>query len=173
MTNDFDAIYQLMENSFPKNEIRTYEEMKKQITDDRFRFITKYKNDTLIALLGLWGLENCQFVEYLAISENEQGSGLGSSMMTELLQRTSKVILLEVEPPVDTQSRKRVVFYERLGFHLNTRYYSIPPLREGETDLELKLMSYPKMLTDYEFEDYKNELFQELYLADVQRDKKP
>lgn len=167
MTNDFDAIYQLMEKSFPSYEIRTYEEMKKQLTDDRFRFITKYKNDVLIALLGLWDLENCQFVEYLAISEDEQGSGLGSLMMTELLKGNSKVILLEVEPPVDTQSRKRVAFYERLGFHLNTTYYSIPPLREGETDLELKLMSYPNLLTDYEFEDYKNKLYQELYLADV------
>ena len=53
----------------------------------------------------------------------------------------NKPIILEVEVPLDEMSKRRIGFYERLGFILrNDIFYFQPPYEEGMNGLELKLM---------------------------------
>jgi hypothetical protein len=71
--------------------------------------------------------------------------------------------VLEVEPPVDEWTRRRIGFYERLGFHLNHFDYVQPPLREGRADLRLQIMSYPGALAEQDFAPCKEILYTEVY----------
>ena len=71
--------------------------------------------------------------------------------------------MLEVEPPNGVLEQRRIGFYERLGFHLTPFDYVQPPLREGQADLPLRIMVYPKPLQDEEFNLFKEILYTEVY----------
>lgn len=57
------------------------------------------------------------FIDYLWVSPNARGEGLGSQLI-EKLKRKNKPIILEVEPIdyEDSDSEKRYRFYKRAGF---------------------------------------------------------
>ena len=59
--------------------------------------------------------------------------------------------------------QKRIKFYERYDFKLNTYEYLQPPLRKGCTYYPLKLMSYKQTLSFDDFKKIKNTLYQEVY----------
>lgn len=56
-------------------------------------------------------------------------------------------------------AKQRICFYERLGFHVNPFEYVQPPLHKGQDDLSLKIMSYPKLLTNEGFIFYREILY--------------
>ncbi|MNY54601.1 hypothetical protein D3C86_1904940 [compost metagenome] len=72
-------------------------------------------------------------------------------------------MLLEVEPPAGELEQRRIGFYERLGFHLNPYDYVQPPLRTGQPDLPLRIMTYPRPIRKSEFQLYREILYTEVY----------
>ncbi len=62
-------------------------------------------------------LENFIFIDYLFVSKDARGEGLGHKLI-EKLKKKGKPIILEVEPVnyEDTDSEKRLRFYKREGF---------------------------------------------------------
>ncbi len=62
-------------------------------------------------------LENFIFIDYLFVSKDARGEGLGHKLI-EKLKKKGKPIILEVEPVnyEDTDSEKRLKFYKREGF---------------------------------------------------------
>jgi predicted GNAT family acetyltransferase len=58
------------------------------------------------------------FIDYLFVSKNARGQGLGKKLLNNLKMKL-KPIILEVEPVdyEDTDTKKRLRFYEREGFH--------------------------------------------------------
>lgn len=58
------------------------------------------------------------FIDYLFVSKNARGQGLGKKLLDNLKAK-QKPIILEVEPITyeDTDTKKRFNFYEREGFH--------------------------------------------------------
>ncbi|WP_102347332.1 GNAT family N-acetyltransferase [Bacillus sp. Marseille-P3661] len=61
--------------------------------------------------------EDFIFIDYLFVSKDARGQGLGHKLLDKLKQ-TSKPIILEVEPVdyEDTDTEKRLRFYKREGF---------------------------------------------------------
>ncbi|MFA1642240.1 GNAT family N-acetyltransferase [Chryseomicrobium aureum] len=80
------------------------------------------------------------FVDYLFVSKEARGEGLGKKLL-EKLKATGKTILLEVEPVnyEDTDTEKRLRFYQREGFvHATQIGYNRRSLATGEnTVLEI------------------------------------
>ena len=62
-------------------------------------------------------LDDFVFIDYLFVSKNARGEGLGHKLLESLKQR-GKPIILEVEPLnyADSDSEKRLRFYKREGF---------------------------------------------------------
>ncbi|MDP2435988.1 MAG: GNAT family N-acetyltransferase [archaeon] len=61
------------------------------------------------------------FVDYIAVDVEQRGMGLGTTMISRLMEKATsqgKFMLLEVDPPVSPSDQKRVSFYERLGLEL-------------------------------------------------------
>ena len=70
-------------------------------------------------------LDNFIFIDYLLVSKDARGEGLGHKLL-EKLKRKEKPIILEVEPInyEDSDSEKRLHFYKREGFkHANSIGY--------------------------------------------------
>ena len=85
---------------------------------------------------------NALFVEHFASAEELRGKGVGSAVMNSLLEQSGdSLVVLEVEPPEDELSRRRVQLYRRLGFTLNDGSYFQPPFYGNPKPLPLMLMS--------------------------------
>ena len=65
-----------------------------------------------------------------------------------------KNILLEIEPPVDEMTERRYSFYKRNGFFMNPFYHIQAKYHLGDEDYELKIMTYPRLLTDEEYRSF-------------------
>jgi ribosomal protein S18 acetylase RimI-like enzyme len=160
----FNEIYAIMEASFPVSEFRTREGQRALLTDPRYRLITDYDNQGRVtAFIAAWEFSVFRFVEHIAVHPAVRGQGLGDKMMRDYIAESITPVLLEVEPPLNEWSRRRVGFYERLGFFLNPFEYRQPPLREGLSDLPLKIMSYAQLLPEEAFSLFKETVYSHVY----------
>ncbi len=163
---EFDKIFALMKASFPENERRTYANQKNLLTDPHYRLITETNSSNqIIAFLASWEFPLFRFVEHIAVNPAMRGSGVGRKIMAAYIEESIKPILLEVEHPETELAKRRIGFYERLGFQLNPFEYVQPPLQKGQANLPLKIMSYPRVLIEKEFALYKEILYTNVYRA--------
>lgn len=117
--------------------------------------------------MACWEFPILRFVEHIAVDPNIRGGGVGKKMMADYISQSEKPVLLEVEPPNGEIEQRRIGFYERLGFHLNPFEYVQPPLREGQADLPLLIMTYPRPLNVEEFNLFRETLYTEVYKVTV------
>ncbi|TKH42891.1 GNAT family N-acetyltransferase [Paenibacillus terrae] len=161
---EFSQVYAIMEASFPETECRIFASQKALLTHPSYRLITeKGEQGHTIAFLAGWEFTHFRFVEHIAVDQAIRGGGLGKKLMSRFISQSDKLVVLEVEPPEDEWTRRRIGFYERLGFHLNDFEYVQPPLRAGQTDLRLQIMSYPYALTEQDFAPFRQILYTEVY----------
>lgn len=80
------------------------------------------------------------FIEHFAIFPEYRGRETGSQVLQQL-KNTSLPLLLEVEPPADETSRRRIGFYQRNGFHVLDLPYFQPPYHPGHSPIPMLLMS--------------------------------
>ncbi|MNP35914.1 putative acetyltransferase YjbC [compost metagenome] len=160
----FDEIFTIMEASFPVSEIRTYSGQKALLDNPHYRIYTEQdEGGRLIAFLAAWEFPELRFVEHIAVSPDVRSGGTGRRLMNSYLARSPKPVLLEVEPPQGELEQRRIGFYERLGFHLNPYDYVQPPLRSGQQELPLHIMTYPRPVSAEEFRLYRNILYTQVY----------
>lgn len=84
------------------------------------------------------------YVEHLVVNPALRGGGLGARLLTSVLDDTGAESVLEVEPPCDELSRRRVGFYRRLGFNLHSDIdYMQPSYTPHGEECRLNLMTTP------------------------------
>lgn len=161
MTNDdFDLVYSIMEKSFPISEMRTYDYLKKQIEDERFKIWLTPEKTTFITV---WDFDDFYYLEHFASIPEERGKGIGAKVISHILETSGKTVVLEAEPEVEEIQKRRIGFYKKAGFKVNENYYFQPSMREGVDGVELKILSYPNYLQDDEFERITNTMYKEVY----------
>lgn len=162
--SEFEEIYGIMEQSFPKTERRTYDGQKALLADDDYMFYGVHSGKSVSAFLAVWDFEKTLYVEHFAVSPNFRNSGLGSSMLRELCGICAdKPVCLEVELPENDMARRRIGFYERNGFVLNHYDYIQPSMAQGQPSIPLLIMTNPKAVTQEEFESIKSLLYKRVY----------
>jgi ribosomal protein S18 acetylase RimI-like enzyme len=92
-----------------------------------------------IGFVLFWDISEWRFIEYLAIDPLRRGMKYGEKVMEAL--SLARMVLLEIEPPVETYAQRRVKFYERLGFSVLPYQYRQPSYRDNTIYYEMKLMS--------------------------------
>lgn len=161
---EFENIFALMEESFPESERRTYAGQKELLADQHYRLLTETDNNNqIVAFIAAWEFPSFRFIEHFAVDPILRGSGIGGKMLTAYMIESKKPILLEVEYPDTKLAQRRIDFYERLGYHLNSFEYVQPPLHKEQDNLALKIMSYPQLLTNEEFILYRKILYRHVY----------
>ena len=160
----FNEVFAIMEVSFPISEFRTREGQMALLNDPQYRLITDYDNKGQVTgFIAAWEFPVFRFVEHIAVHPAVRGRGLGDQMMRAYINELHTPVLLEVEPPLNEWSSRRVRFYERLGFFLNSFDYRQPPLREGQPELPLQIMSYGQSLTEEAFSLFKETVYRQVY----------
>ncbi len=158
--NDFGQVYSIMEKSFPKAEYRPYEKQYALLDDPNYSVKVLKAKNKIIAFVAVWSLCGFDFIEHLAVDPSFRGKSIGSRFMTEYLANNANKIVLEVEDKDDDISKRRIGFYERLGFVLTNAKY-IQPTLSGVTDIiPLRLMCHPN---EFDTEYTVNEIFKKIY----------
>ncbi len=96
------------------------------------------------------GFDTHKYIDHFAIALKQRNKGIGKLILNKFIERSNKSIILEVELPTSNINKRRIRFYERVGFKLNQHYYEIPPIKEDQSPLQLSLMSYPNFINEEE-----------------------
>lgn len=162
---DFDEMFTIMEESFPKDEYRTREGQKHLFELPEYQAYAMRDEDTghIKGFIAVWELETVVFVEHFAVNPRFRNGGLGAKILQELRGRYDKPLCLEVELPETEMAVRRIGFYERNGFFLNRYPYKQLPLAEGQNELPLYIMTTEKAVDADEFEAIKELLYATVY----------
>ena len=164
----FKQFWNLMSLSFPEHERRECEDVKFLLKTDNFVVKATFnQNCELEHFITHWNLEEFIFIEHFALSHRLRGKGIGSSVLRSFMEHENRPIVLEVEPPTDSISRRRIRFYERLGFTLFNWNYQQPPYRPSDKFLTLLLMTNsPELLKNENgFQLVKTEIHRHVYAS--------
>lgn len=153
----FGQAWQLYEAAFPPMERREEELHRRLLAHPQFHTELFLHEQQLVALLFWWQFSGIRFVEHLAVDPQRRNQGIGQVVMKRFLTELQDLVVLEVDLPTDENSRRRIGFYERLGFKLNPFAYRQLPMREGGCAVEMLLLSFPRFLDISEFERYLGE----------------
>lgn len=152
-----DEAWRLYEESFPAYERRGKEaqEMAFQAPEAISKILVK--DDTTAAILFYWLQGRTVYLEFLAVNPMLRGQNIGTEAVERLLALHPDCnTILEIEPPADYTTIRRLHFYERMGFVANDYPYIHPSYMTGERAFPhpLTLMSYGRKLTQEEYESF-------------------
>lgn len=160
---DFSGMYSLMEESFPRDEYRPYEEQLALMSLDEYKVFVKKNGNKVSAFAAVWEFCDFMFLEHLAVDASLRNNGVGGAVLQELTERTDKLVLLEVELPREMIAKRRIGFYERNGFFYNDYDYTQPPISEGKNPVPLRIMTYGRHISEEEFISIKSILYRTVY----------
>ena len=147
----FDLVFSKMVAAFPFEERRDISDQKECLNNKFFRFSEIFDEETAVGFITIWDFPEFVFIEHLAIDEEKRAGGYGSKTIDRLKEDYKKPIILEAEAPVTEQQIKRIRFYDRAGFKMNSYDYEQPSYHGGE-GVPLKILSYPNILKQEEFD---------------------
>lgn len=160
--NNFEEIYNIMEEAFPADERRPKQNQKQLFEKEEYCVYGYFTEDTLVGFAAVWKCDGFAFIEHLAVHKDFRGKGIGKQL-TEYVKAKYDEIVLEVEPPLSEEQQQRIEFYLKNGFNLNGYYYIQPSLHQGQNEIELKLMSYPARYKQHRFDQVVESLYLQVY----------
>ena len=159
-----DLIEKTYTESFPEVERRDFSLVRGLVKDEpRFVVYALSKDDRYVGFLTGWLFDGHTYAEHFAIDPEARNGGIGAEAMRQFLSFCNTPVVLEVEMPADELSKRRIGFYERLGFKLDNHVYHQPPYRSGGDWLEMRLMTYGDIDLGNSFEQVKNCLYKYVY----------
>ena len=169
MVKDFsdpllDKVEKTYNDSFPEAERRAFSLVRELVKEEpRFTVYTLFKDGVYAGFITAWRFTAFIYVEHFAIDAFSRNGGIGGESMKQFMVLCDAPVVLEVEMPADEMSKRRIGFYERLGYVLDNHVYFQPPYRPGESLLEMRLMTHGKIDLSKSFEDVKNNLYRYVY----------
>lgn len=166
-TAQFDEVFPIMEASFPLEEYRPYEEQKALLEDPAYAIYghTEEKTGKVNAFLSVWDFDTMGYIEHFAVDPACRSAGLGGKLLDEMVNLFGKPVCLEVEPPENEMTTRRVGFYKRHGFFLNPYPYMQPSISKGRSPIPLLLMTSGSAIDVQAFEAIKTLLYRRVYKA--------
>lgn len=161
---DFDEVFDIMKESFPLDEYRTYDGQRALLEREHYNLYGIRRGGEMAAFIAFWQNDEVVFIEHLAVRNACRNQGLGGKVLSELLSlNRGKTVCLEVEPPESDIAARRVSFYERNGFYLNSHPYMQPSLSAGRSPVRLMIMTYDRAIDAEEFARLKTTLYESFY----------
>ena len=160
---DFDSVWEIMEESFPRDERRSREAQRKILDVSWYHLYGYRAHGELMAFLAVWEFDTFLFVEHFAVRKSCRNGGLGAVLLTQLTTQSRKPVILEVELPTGELEARRIAFYERNGFYYNDYFYMQPPIAEGRNAIPLRLMTTGGPLDEEEFSRMQGLLYKNVY----------
>ena len=156
----FEKAHGIYTTSFPLHEQRNWEDIPAALAHNDFHYdaFLDSHNDAVIAILCYWMTDAFVYLEHFAVNPEKRNGGVGKMILDFLKSKEKRPVILEIDPPEDEISRRRLGFYQRSGFIANKQFdYIHPPYDPSGEPYPLLVMSYPDKLNASlyrEFEGY-------------------
>ncbi|MRG87081.1 GNAT family N-acetyltransferase [Salinibacillus xinjiangensis] len=154
--------YEKLSKYFPVEEMKSKEHMETLLEEKGDVY---YKDEGKYHVLMYAEFETFIFIDYVYVSKDARGKGIGHKLM-EKLKAKEKPIILEVEPIdyEDTDTEKRLHFYQREGFeHAKSIGYTRRSLATNElNDMEILYWS-PKHETEEEIFEKMKKMYKNIH----------
>lgn len=153
----------LLIHTFPRDEYRDTDELRRLVAEqDSFNMMAAICDNTPIGFISWWEFPDFHYVEHLATTPQIRGKGAGKAII-DILKQIATNIVLEVEPPTDTLTTRRIRFYQRMGFTLCPQDYIQPPYRKDGNSLPLHLMFYGNLSHESHFHQVEKQIHRTVY----------
>lgn len=156
LKDNFEIFWEIYQDSFPEDEKRDKVGQIKIMKKKEYN-IELYKENGVVGFITYWDIGDYTYIDHLAIKREYRNKGYGTKLLNLVKKRGEKFIL-EVEPPINELTKKRVKFYTNNGFFLNEYNYTQRPLKENGNSIKLDLMTYPKKETTEKLIELDNKL---------------
>ncbi len=150
---NFSSVYKRLIDAFPYEERRDECDEEKCFLKEEFNFCEIIDNGESVGLIVFWIFKEFLFVEHIAINKEKRSKGYGSKTFDLLKSQYNLPIILEAEAPETEIQKKRIKFYENLGFKVNSYSYTQPSYH-GAKSVPLLVLSFPKTLNENEFQEF-------------------
>lgn len=163
---DIEFLEKLYIESFPRNERRPVLEMLNLIENESaFVACVLIKDGVRVGIFTYWDFEDFIYAEHFAIDPERRGDGCGKLALLTFTKGLKKPIILEVEPPEDEFSIRRINFYERTGFKSWDIPYLQPPYEKEFEPFPLKLMTLGEIDLNQEsvYENVRKTIYEKAY----------
>lgn len=142
---NLNRIERIYKGAFPPEEQRPWNDIVRMVdtAGSPFTLTVISLDDAPVGLLTSWSFDEFTYIEHFAIDPAMRGRNIGSRALRLFCRRSSKPVVLEVEPAsLGHTAQRRISFYERMGFHSFPGFrYIQPPYAPGLPPVELMLMS--------------------------------
>lgn len=164
-TDEFDRFYEILKESFPTDEYRSYRKQKKLLENRYYRiFKDNDKKGEIRGVIATFEFPDFSFVEHLAVQKAYRNQGIGEKLLQNFCKYTNRSVVLEVELPNSELNKRRIAFYRRCGFSFHNYDYVQPSIDSGRNPIPLALMTYPQEdKVEAELDFYKTSLYREVY----------
>lgn len=150
---DWDEVMTIYRGAFPGKERWEESRYAEALADPLFEADAIRIGERTAGLLFHWQAGPLRYVEHLAVDPALRGQQVGSRALDALGERFGRLVL-EIDPPEDGISVRRLHFYERQGFVVNPWHYLHPSFRRPFEPHRLVLLSRPTPLTNEEARDF-------------------
>jgi len=133
-------VQELYHAAFPLEERRNWEQLTRmigQVREMSLQVILDEEN--AVGFVTSWMFEDWCFIEHLAIDPVKRGMKYGERVMKDFM--VNRKLLLEVEPPLSVDAKRRIGFYERLGLICLPFDYLHPSYHDSHISHSLVLMT--------------------------------
>lgn len=160
-----DQARKLYLSAFPQEERRPVEQwLHLHQANASFHILVIKSEDAFAGILTYWDFDKFVYIEHFATDVALRGRGLGQGALHSFIKGTKyRPIVLEVELPQTSLAKRRIGFYERVGFSVIEKLYRQPPY-PGQTDsLPLLIMSTDASYVNEHYDQIVSIIHREVY----------
>lgn len=159
----FDAVFSLMDRSFPSNEHRVRDRQRALLGEPAYAVLTGEREGKILAFMGVWEFDEFRFIEHFAVDPALRGAGNRGRDAARLSLPGYAACGARSRAANTDFAVRRIGFYQRMGLTLSDFPYTQPPLNPGDEWLPLLLMSSGGALTDAEAAAVRDTLYRVVY----------
>lgn len=146
------ALYSI---SFPLHEQREALSQERIMNQNGYHFDVICDSGQFVGEILYWDIGGFLYIEHFCVDPELRNRRYGQRILAEYSEIP---LILEIDPPVDELSVRRKGFYERCGFVENPYKHVHPEYHAGNKGHELVVMSTQRVLTQAEYDRFKNYL---------------
>jgi GNAT superfamily N-acetyltransferase len=143
----FAEFWEIYTTSFPLDERRVSEQEIAVFEKTEYQVNGYLSEDHLIGFIAFWTAKAFIFIEHFAVAPEVQGKGFGHIILKQFIEGEAIPVILEIEPPVDDLTNRRLRFYESAGFVKNKHLHFQPPYHTEASPLQLNILTFPHQIT--------------------------
>lgn len=142
---DLQQLMQLYEEAFPETERRNLEQLKHLVADKKEMIFNAIESEGVLAgFFVYWDFTDFYYLEYLAVYPEMRNQKIGQQLLQYVAEHLKGIRFLEVEPPVDEMTTRRVNYYRRNGYEVVDKGYYQPSYDGRKPGLPLWIMCNDK-----------------------------